>query len=110
MHPVDKSTSQEIQRRTTSLKSSAESLNKFLRNLQQISELSPLLQSQAAAISEFLSLTTAALAVLQFATNRSNWTEDLAELESWKEHWHTAYKNFEVQSNIAVGPELFDDG
>ncbi len=110
MHPADKATSQEIQRRTISLKSSAESLNKYLNNLQQISGLSPLLQSQVAATSELVSLMTAALVVLQFATNRSNWTEDLAELESWKQHWRTAYESFVTQSELSVGPELFDDG
>jgi len=110
MHPVDKQTTTEIQRRMISLSSSSESFAKFLRNLLQISELSPLLQSQAAATLELVSLMTAALRVSQYATNRSNWTEDFTELENWKQHWRTAYKSFEVQSNIAVGPELFDDG
>jgi len=109
MHPVDKTTSQELQRRMTSLRSSAETLTRFLANLQAISELSPVLQSQAAATSELVSLMTAALSVSLYAINRSNWTEDSTELENWKQHWRTAFKNFEVQSNLAVTPELFDE-
>ena len=110
MHPVDKQTSQEVQRRMTSLTSSAETLTKFLRNLQAISELSPLLQSQVGATLELVQLMTVALSVSRFAINRSNWTEDFTELENWRQHWRTAFKNFEVQSNLAVTTELFDDG
>jgi len=105
-----KELSREIQRRMISLRSSSVNLQRYLLSLQQISELSPELQSAAAATSEFLSLMTAALSVLQYATNRSIWTEDSTELENWKLHWRTAYENFETQSNIAVMPELFDDG
>jgi hypothetical protein len=29
-------------------------------------------------------------------------------LESWRQHWRTAYENFENRANDVAGPELFD--
>src|SRR4051794_17120730 len=66
--------SREILRRMTSLMSSAASLSTYLSNLQPTSELSPELRSLVAATSAFLSLTTEALAALQYDTALSQST------------------------------------
>lgn len=105
----EKQLTRELLRRMTSLTISAETLIKYLSSWQKISEQSPLLQSQAAATLELVSLMTAALRVSQYAINRSSWTGGSQELESWREHWHTAYENFETQSNIGFEMEPWDD-
>lgn len=96
-----------VRHRMTSLMSSGETLTKYLHNLETTSELSPRLQSLVAATSELVSLMTAGLAVLQFDTERSLWTEDFTPLENWRAHWHTAYRSFEIQSNLRYDDELF---
>jgi hypothetical protein len=108
--PLDEAQrSQEIQRRTTSLRSSSESLANYLTNLLPTLVSSPLCQYQAAATLELVSLMTLALSALQYAARRSSSTGDFTELQNWKLHWRTACENFETQYNINLMPELFDN-
>jgi len=109
MQIEDRQRTREILRRTTSLMSSGETLIRFLTNVQQTSAQSPVLQSQAVVTSELVSLMTEALRVLQFAINRSSWTGASTELENWRAHWRTALENFEIQTNLDLPPDLFDD-
>lgn len=102
-------TIKEILRRTTSLQSSVESFQNYLLKLCKISALSPGMQYLVEATSEFLSLMIAGLYVSQFGMDRSRWTNDFTDFLTLREHWRTAYGNFETASSELAAPEMFPD-
>lgn len=83
----------QIQRRLTSLTSSAESFQSYLNKLSITSESSQGLVSLAVATSEFLSLTTEGLAALQSGADLSYWTNASTRLLSLRGHWRTALES-----------------
>jgi len=99
----------QIQRRMTSLMSSMESFQSYLKSLSKTSEPSPALLSVAAATSDLVSLMTAALAVSQSETDRLYWTNDLARLQNLKGLWRTASVSLNDAVDAALALELSGD-
>lgn len=96
----------QIQRRMISQMSSMESFQIYLANLSRTSESSPALRLAAEATSALVSLMTLQAAVSQSEMDRLYWTNDLAPLRSWREHWRIAYENLNDQMYLPPLDEL----